>query len=298
MDSPRTRAAASPPQPEGPGGSGGDPARQARGGTAVPGAAGAEPAGAAVAAAASDLLLAYGQRPALSGADFTLPAGRTVALIGPNGSGKSTLLRALARLVEPRSGRLDVPAWARRGAVALVLQTTEVDRSLPVTVREAVTMARYAVRGAFGRLRAADHAAVAAALDRMGVTELAGRQLHELSGGQRQRALVAQGLAQEAELLLLDEPVTGLDVVSRDLIFAAVAEERRAGRTVVVSTHDLDDARRADLVMLLANRVVALGPPGDVLVESALTAAYGGRVLRVGGGLLVMDDPHHAHAHG
>ena len=247
------------------------------------------------AATADDLLLAYGARAALSGATFEIPAGRTVALIGPNGSGTSTLLRALAGLVEPRSGRLDVPARQRRGAVALVLQTTDVDRTLPVTVRETVTMARYALRGPFARLRPADRAAVEAALDRMDVADLAGRQLHELSGGQRQRVLVAQGLAQQADLLLLDEPVTGLDVVSRDLILEAVAAERAAGRTVVVSTHDLDDARRADVVLLLANRVVAVGPPDEVLTDGPLTAAYGGRVLRVPEGVMVMDDPCHDH---
>ena len=247
------------------------------------------------AASATDLLLAYGTRAALSDATFALPAGRTVALIGPNGSGKSTLLRALAGLVEPRSGRLDVPARDRRGAVALVLQTTDVDRTLPVTVRETVTMARYALRGPFARLRADDRAAVGAALERMDVADLAGRQLHELSGGQRQRVLVAQGLAQQADLLLLDEPVTGLDVVSRELILAAVVAERAAGRTVVVSTHDLDDARRADLVMLLANRVVAFGPPDEVLTDGPLSAAYGGRVLRVPEGVIVMDDPCHEH---
>jgi ABC-type Mn2+/Zn2+ transport system ATPase subunit len=245
------------------------------------------------AASASDLVLAYGTRAALSRATFDLPAGATVALIGPNGSGKSTLLRALAGLAEPRSGRLDVPARGTRGAVALVLQTTDVDRTLPVTVRETVTMARYATRGPFGRLRADDRAAVRRALERMDVADLAGRQLHELSGGQRQRVLVAQGLAQQAELLLLDEPVTGLDVVSRELILAAVADERSLGRTVVVSTHDLDDARRADLVMLLANRVVAFGAPDDVLTDGPLRAAYGGRVLRVPEGVIVMDDPHH-----
>src|SRR5688500_12497869 len=204
-----------------------------------------EPTTAVDAAIATDLLLAYGSRAALSDATFSFPAGRTVALIGPNGSGKSTLLRALAGLLEPRSGRLEVPARQRRGAVALVLQTTDVDHALPVTVRETVTMARYATRGVFGRLHAADRAAVHAALERMEVADLAGRQLHELSGGQRQRVLVAQGLAQQGELLLLDEPVTGLDVVSRELILAAVKAEQADGRTVVVSTHDLDDARRA-----------------------------------------------------
>ena len=136
---------------------------------------------------------------------------------------------ALAGLVEPRAGHLDVAARDRRGDIALVLQTTDVDRTLPVTVREAVTMARYATSGPFGRLRAADRAAVRRSLDRMGVADLAGRQLHELSGGQRQRVLVAQGLAQQAELLLLDEPVTGLDVVSRELILDAVTAERSAG---------------------------------------------------------------------
>ncbi len=250
----------------------------------------------ASAATASDLLLTYGTRVALTGASFDLPAGATVALIGPNGSGKSTLLRALAGLLEPRSGALDVPAERTRGAVAIVLQATDVDRSLPVTVREVVAMARYAVRGPFGRLRADDRSAVRSALEAMDVADLAGRQIHELSGGQRQRVLVAQGLAQQAELLLLDEPVTGLDVVSRDLILAAIEAERAAGHTVVVTTHDLDDARRADLVMLLANRVVAFGPPDEVLTDEPLCAAYGGRVLRVPEGVIVMDDPHHHHA--
>ncbi|HEX6567839.1 MAG TPA: zinc ABC transporter ATP-binding protein AztA [Acidimicrobiales bacterium] len=241
----------------------------------------------------SNLALHYDDVVVARDLSIEVPDGQVSVLIGPNGSGKSTLLRALAGLAEPRSGRLDVPARQRRGAVALVLQTTEVDRTLPVTVRETVTMARYATRGPFGRLRAGDRAAVRRALERMDVADLAGRQLHELSGGQRQRVLVAQGLAQEAELLLLDEPVTGLDVVSRGLILDAVAAERSAGRTVVVSTHDLDDARRADLVMLLANRVVAFGPPDEVLTDGPLCAAYGGRVLRVPDGVIVMDDPHH-----
>jgi ABC-type Mn2+/Zn2+ transport system ATPase subunit len=246
------------------------------------------------AARADGLTLAHGPRAALVGASFELPVGASVALIGPNGSGKSTLLRALAGLLPPRAGSLDVPARARRGAVALVLQTTDVDRTLPITVRETVTMARYATRGAFGRLREADHDAVRDALARIQVSDRAGRQLHELSGGQRQRVLVAQGLAQQADLLLLDEPVTGLDLVSRELILDAVAAETAAGRTVVVSTHDLDDARRAECVLLLANRLVACGPPEDVLVEDQLSAAYGGRVLRLPSGLVVVDDPHHA----
>ncbi|HEX6236683.1 MAG TPA: metal ABC transporter ATP-binding protein [Acidimicrobiales bacterium] len=243
---------------------------------------------------AHDLVLAHGSHAvAVDRASFEIPVGASVSFVGPNGSGKSTLLAALAGLLTPRSGRLDVPAHRRRAGVALVLQTTHVDRSLPITVRETVTMARYARRGVFGRLRRADHAAVEAALDRVGMAGVSGRQLDELSGGQRQRVLVAQGLAQGAELLLLDEPTTGLDLLSQELITGAIAEEHAAGRTVVVSTHDLADARRADLVILLANRVVAVGPPDEVLTDEALAAAYGGRVLRLPGGAVMVDDPHH-----
>jgi manganese transport system ATP-binding protein len=249
------------------------------------------------AALAEDLVLAYGTRPALARSTFRVPRASSVALIGPNGSGKSSLLRALAGLLPPRAGRLDVPARRlHRSGTALVLQVTDVDRSLPVTVRETVTLARYARRGAFAPLRPDDRAAVVRALERMAIADLASRQLHELSGGQRQRVLVAQGLAQEAELLLLDEPVTGLDVLSRQLILDAIDAERAAGRTVVLSTHDLGDAHTADLVMLLAGRVVAFGPPGEVLTREPLVEAYGGRLLRLADGALLMDDPHHTHA--
>jgi manganese transport system ATP-binding protein len=248
---------------------------------------------------ADHVALAYGRRTAIEGASFTIPTRATVALIGPNGSGKSTLLRALAGLQEPRAGRLRVAAWERRAAVALVLQATDVDPHLPITVKESVTLARYGQRGPFRPLRGADRRAVDAAMARLRLEDLARRQLSELSGGQRQRVLVAQGLAQEAELLLLDEPVTGLDLVSRQLILDAVAAERAAGRTVVWSTHDLADARQADLVVLLANRVVAYGPPSEVLADGPLSDAYGGQVLRLADGLVVLDDPHHAdHAHG
>lgn len=249
------------------------------------------------AATATDLTLAHGSRVALADATFTLPEGRSVALIGPNGSGKSSLLRAMAGLLAPRSGTLEVPAARRRGGVSLVLQTTEVDRSLPLTVAEAVTMARYPHRGVLGRLTKEDRAAVDHALERLEVADLRRRQLSELSGGQRQRVLVAQGLAQEADLVLLDEPVTALDAVSHTLIDAAIDAERDAGRTVVTSTHDLADARRADLVLLLAGRVVAAGPPDEVLTEVGLGDAYGGRLVAMGENILLLDDPHHHHDH-
>lgn len=230
----------------------------------------------------------------LATASFTIPAGAVTGLIGPNGAGKSTLLHALAGLLEPRSGRLEVPAAARRGGVAYVLQATHVNPYLPLTVREAVTMGRYALTGPLRRLRPDDRAAVDRAIEAVALADLAARPLHELSGGQRQRAFVAQGLAQDADLLLLDEPITGLDVVSRQHILDAIAAERAVGRAVVVSTHDLGDAATTDHLLLLAGRVVSSGPPATVLTDTNLAAAYGGHLLRFGESTLILDDhPHH-----
>jgi len=238
-----------------------------------------------------DLEVRYEGKVALQGCSLVLPGGSTLAVIGPNGSGKSTLLRAIAGLERPARGRVDTGGER----VALVLQSTAVDRSVPISVRDTVRMARYPSRGLLGRFRREDHEAVDDAIQRLDLADLADQQLHELSGGQRQRVLVAQGLAQDAGVLLLDEPVTGLDVVSRDRILDVVAAERAAGRAIAVTTHDLDDAGRCDQVLLLSTRPIALGTPSEVLCEEHLLRAFGGRFLRVGDRLL-LDDPHH-HAH-
>jgi manganese transport system ATP-binding protein len=158
-------------------------------------------------------------------------------------------------------------------------------------------MARYPRLGLAGRFRRADRLAVESAVERLEVGDLMRRQLGELSGGQRQRVLVAQGLAQEADLLLLDEPLTGLDLASRERILTIIDDERAAGRTVVVSTHDLGDARRCDLVLLIATRLVAFGPPDVALDPSTLREAYGSRLIRVDEGSVLLDDPHHHHHH-
>lgn len=228
----------------------------------------------------------YGGRVALNNSDFTLPSGATTALVGPNGSGKSTLLSAIAGLLPLARGSLSVLGRAPgdvslASRVAYVLQSTVANESLPITVREVVTMARYAGRGIFGRLTAVDRRAVDVAMDLLEVSDLADRHLRELSGGQRQRVLVAQGLAQQADLLLLDEPVTGLDLSSRERILDAVAAVRDDGGSVVIATHDLDDAERADHVLLLAGWVVAAGPPQTVITAEHLRRAYGGRHLDV-----------------
>lgn len=258
-----------------------------------------QPAAARAAVVARDLTLVHGARVAVRAASFTVPEGRVTALIGPNGSGKSTLLDAIAGLHQPAAGTIEVlgDALPRRRAVAYVLQSLHANEQLPVSVREVVTMARYGRTGVLRRLRPADRAAVDAALERLDVARFARRPLGELSGGERQRALVAQALAQEAPLLLLDEPVTGLDLVSQERIAQVLAEEVADGRTVVVSTHSLADAAEGDHLLLLAGRVVAEGAPDEVLTEAHLRAAYGSLVMRVGDGALMVDDGSHHHDH-
>ena len=245
-----------------------------------------------VAVRAEDVVLAHDGRVAIKASSFDIPPGKITAVIGPNGSGKSTLLNAIAGLIDPSSGSLVVsPADEQR--IAYVLQTRKVNDALPVTVREVVTMGRYASRGAYGRLTATDRQTVDDSLDRMAITDLADRHLNELSGGQRQRVFVAQGLAQDHDMLLLDEPLTGLDLISAQAIDSVIHDENAHGCTVVMSTHDLAEARAADHVVLLAGGVVASGAPEEVLTEANLAAAYGDMSVHRDGDGLVIDDPAH-----
>ena len=239
---------------------------------------------------ASNLQVHYGSTLALAGVDLEVPKGSLLSVIGPNGAGKSALLNALAGTVELSDGTVTVEG----GAPALVLQATQVDRSLQMTVRDVVSLARYSKKGLFKRFRASDRKAIERSLKRMAIEHLAQSQFHELSGGERQRVLVAQGLAQDAAVLLLDEPINGLDIVSRSLILDAIKEETALGRTVVVTTHNLDDARNSDQVLLVCTRPCCVGSPHEVLTEEHLRDAFGGQHIRVGQSL-ILDDPHHIH---
>lgn len=223
---------------------------------------------------ARSLTLGYDRHTALTASDFEIPSRGITVLIGPNGSGKSTVLAALAGLIEPMSGTI---SWAggRRPRISLVLQATQVNASLPVTVREVVLMGRYPNSGMFGRLQAEDHRAVAEAMERMAITDLADRHLHELSGGQRQRVFVAQGLAQPHDVLMLDEPLTGLDIPAATTIDDVIHEEADGGVPVLLTSHDLAEARAADHVLLLSRRVVSQGPPEISLTDEFLAEAYG-----------------------
>ncbi len=248
-----------------------------------------------VAVRAQNLVLGYGNTIALSDSSFEIPRGKVTAVIGPNGSGKSTLLNAIAGLTRPLGGSLGViGAGGVRPRISHVLQTTKVNDALPISVKEIVTMGRYSDKGAYRWLGKGDREAVARALERVGLDQVANRHLRRLSGGQRQRAFVAQGLAQDHDILLLDEPLTGIDLPTAQAIDEAIHEEVEEGCTVIMTTHDLSEARFADHVILVAGRVVASGPPEEVLTTRNLTEAYGATLLHLDGESVFVDDAAHA----
>lgn len=249
---------------------------------------------------ATDIVLAYGQTVAIDRSTFIIPTGSVTAVIGPNGAGKSTILNGIAGLMEPVSGSLEVPAIdGDRRRIAYVLQSTKVNDALPITVREVITMGRYSSTGLYRRLTDGDRVAVDEAMARMGISDLAGKHLQDLSGGQRQRVFVAQGLTQEHDVLLLDEPLTGIDLPTAQAIDEVIHDETGRGCTVVMTTHDLSEARFADHVLLVSGRVVAFGAPDEVLTAQNLTDAYGPSLLHVDeGDQLFVDDPAHSHLPG
>jgi manganese transport system ATP-binding protein len=164
-------------------------------------------------------------------------------------------------------------------------------------------MGRYADAGAYGRLGGEDREAVQTAMERMGIVDLASRHLHHLSGGQRQRVFVAQGLAQDHDLLLLDEPLMGIDLPAAQAIDGVIHDEITRGCTVILTTHDLSEARVSDHVLLLSGEVTAAGSPDQVLTAEHIKAAYGSSLLHVDDGRLFIDDPAHQpvpgrHVHG
>lgn len=207
----------------------------------------------------------YSGRPVLHDLTATIPRGQVTALVGPNGSGKSTLLGVIAGVIAPRRGTV----WRHfTERPAFVVQHTAVPATLPLTVRETVAMGRWAHRGPWRWLSRQDRDEVHACMERLDIADLANRRLDTLSGGQRQRTLIAQALAQQAPLLLLDEPAAGLDSDSQQAISRILGEISDQGVTVVQATHDLDEAGRADHCLLLRDgTAVAEGAPAAVLVR-------------------------------
>jgi ABC-type Mn2+/Zn2+ transport system ATPase subunit len=239
----------------------------------------------------------YEDRPVLEHVDLTLPTGSLTAVVGPNGGGKSTLLKLIAGLLRPWSGSISVlggrPGEHAR-AIAYVPQAEAVDWSFPVAAGDVVIMGRYPRLGPFRRPGAADHVAVAEALEQVGMAEFARRQIGALSGGQRRRVFLARALASEPDLYLLDEPVTGVDSATQEDLMMVLDAEARAGKTVIATTHDLASAALHFRSIVAVNRtVVAQGDARLVLDADVLLRTYGGHLLFVGDRAVVIDDAHH-----
>jgi ABC-type Mn2+/Zn2+ transport system ATPase subunit len=221
----------------------------------------------------------YRKHLALDGVSFATSCGNRVALVGPNGAGKSTLLKAIAGLVPRSAGSIRwrgsaVKRWSRE--FAYLPQREEVDWSFPITVRGLVEMGRYPQTGLWGRFSDEDAAAVDKALAALDLEALQQRQIRELSGGQQQRAFLARALAQEAHVLLLDEPFTGLDRNASRQLGDLLGKLAHEGRLVIASHHDLATAPRLfDEALLLATRPVAFGPAAEALSEANLDRAFG-----------------------
>lgn len=247
-----------------------------------------------------DVKVSFGNRQALSVEEMRLDSGAAVALMGSNGSGKTTLLRVLAGLLTPTTGsvRKDYEV-----TVGYVSQHHHPHAFMPMTVSEVLTIGRFRERGLLGRMRKDDRDAMDIAAERLKVADLRRRSFGQLSGGQRQRVLIASALASGSDCLLLDEPITGLDIPSQDIVLEVVDAERMRNKLVVLSTHHLSEARLCERIVLLKGSVLADGTPAEVLNEENMAAAFGANAitrLEVGEGdttssLLVLEEPGHTH---
>jgi manganese/iron transport system ATP-binding protein len=230
-----------------------------------------------------DVTVRYGETSALENANLSLHAGEFVAVIGPNGAGKSTLLKAALGLVAVTSGEIQFSKSLRPSklgagptqAISYVPQQQSLDWSFPVTVRDVVMMGR---TGRIGWLKypgMADRQIVQESLEKADIVNLASRPVAALSGGQKQRVLLARMLARESQILLLDEPLTGVDAVTQTAIFELLERERQAGKALVMVTHDLENAAKWCSSLLLVNRrVIAAGPPELVYTPQNIEATF------------------------
>lgn len=218
---------------------------------------------------------------AIESITFQANVGEQIAIIGPNGAGKSTLLKVVAGILKPDSGTVKMFGSApdQHICIAYVPQRSEIDWSFPVTVSDVVMMGRIKKIGLFRQPGKYDYEIVHASLERVQADHLAKQHIGELSGGQQQRVFIARALALETDLLLLDEPLTGLDIPSHEAILNILGGLRPDGVTVLVATHDLTlAAERFDRVMLLKRKIIALGAPESSLKDENLLVAYGGQL--------------------
>jgi ABC-type Mn2+/Zn2+ transport system ATPase subunit len=233
-----------------------------------------------------NLTVAYGELTALADVTATLLPGRVVGVIGPNGGGKSTLLKAIAGVVRPRTGMLrhGERALDRRATrLAYVPQSDEVNWDFPLSARDVVLMGTYPSVGWLRRPGRAERRRVDAALARVGLDRYVDRHISQFSGGQQQRIFLARALVQEPRIVLLDEPLTGIDVANRGVLHELLREWAGAGCIVLMATHDLDEVRATcDAVLCLNRRLVAYGPTETTFTPETLRAAFGGQIAVFG----------------
>jgi manganese/iron transport system ATP-binding protein/manganese/zinc/iron transport system ATP- binding protein len=245
----------------------------------------------------------YDGQPAIQAIEFSIRPGQMVGVIGPNGAGKTTLFKAILGLIPVRAGQIllhDKEARTQRPLMGYLPQLDAIPHTFPVSVRDVVMMGRYPRIGWTRRPGPEDAAAVQRALERVHLLERAETQIGALSGGQLQRVLLARVLAQDPHLLLLDEPVSGVDAATQHALFAVLEELRDEGKTVVVATHDLNCVvERFDQVLCLNRTLVAYGPPAEVFREDVLNCTYGHHlmIVTVGDRRVVVADEHAVKPH-
>lgn len=250
--------------------------------------------GRGVLASVADLAVGYGGPAVLTDVSFDVPAGTRIAVLGPNGGGKTTLFRALLGELEPLRGRV-----TNKAQIAIVAQTERSRLDFPVTALDVATMGTVARIPWYRRPGRAERAEALRALHAVGMQDLAQRSFGDLSGGQRQRVLIARALVQDARLLLLDEPFTGLDAPSADQLEHLLSDLAAQGHGLLIATHDVEQARAWDMVLCLHRRQIAFGTPTEALTKETLAATYGGAVVTIPatGERVLLPADHHHHDH-
>ena len=239
------------------------------------------------------LTVRYNGQVALEDITFHLHEGERVAVVGPNGAGKSTLFKVIAGVLQPNAGDVKISGSRprRHVCIAYIPQRSQVDWNFPVSVTDVVMMGRSAKLGPLNWPHKRDREYVQHALETVELSDLASRQISQLSGGQQQRMFIARALAQEAELMLMDEPLTGLDTPSQEGLLNLLDTLRNQRVTVMVATHDLEQAaRHFDRILLLNHRLIAFDVPQKVLRTSHLLQAYGERLKVDPEGTMLVDD--------
>lgn len=238
----------------------------------------------------TDLAGGYGGEQAIAEVSFSLCSGEMLCVLGPNGGGKTTLFRALLGELPERSGSVELG-----GRIAYVPQTERARLDFPVSALDVVLMGTYSELAWYRRVGPRQRKAARQALERVGLGDLADAGFGTLSGGQRQRLLIARALARDAAVLLLDEPLSGVDAVSAERILVVLDLLRREGGAVAVATHDIDHARKADRVLCINGRQIGFGPPESALSGECLRRTYGSELVVLPGGSEAIVVDHHAH---